>query len=458
MTALTADVVKHVDAEIVDTLEFKVRDLYYEPRPYQWDGIRFLRSKKKAMISDPPGLGKTLQAMMAAADGESIGIACPTYLTEHWWEQIRQQFPNDSVVLASGVRSDRDMALALGGKAKWTIFNHQMLRFKKKPSEREVPHRRDLKFQFPEFDTIILDESHHFKNRQSQQAKAAYVLARSCDRVFELSGTPIMKEADDLFMQLRMLDPLTFTSYWQFINTYCQVYHTGFGTEVHGQRGTSLKRLMERYALRRTYEEVGLYLPDIIHNTIKVDFTSTHLKQYKDARDALRVNDIYLENFMQVMHVLRALTGVQEKINATIDLCQDLDRFIIFCWYTHHAKPLAKALDATLIISEEVPPEKRKQLVAESTKVVCTLGSLKEGVDAAHLRNVVFFEEDWAPGGLEQAEDRVRRWSASSESARQPVNCYSILVKGTIDETIHNVKNRRAVNAKDIIKQEMSRK
>lgn len=446
--------------------------LAQQPRPYQWEGTHFLQEKKKGMIADPPGLGKTLQAMMAASDGEHIGISCPSYLTEHWWDQIRMQFPNDTVVLAGeGTRSTRNAALELSHAhtAKWTIFNHQMLRFKKRPNANEVPMRDDLKFDFPRFDTLIYDESHHFRNRSSQQAKGAYVLSRSCPRVFLLTGTPIMREADDLFMQLRIMDPVTFSSYWQFVNTYCNVEQTGFGTRVYGQRGTLLKGLMSRYALRRTYEDVGLYLPPIIGpQYIKVDFTAEHEKKYKEAWLAFRVNDIWLENYMQVMHVLRALTGVQEKLNATIELARDMDKFLIFCWYKHHARAMAQALDATLIISDEVPPNERKALVASSERVVCTLGSLSEGVDASHLRNVIYFEEHYTPGSIEQSTARVQRWSEDIAATNSSINLYVVMVRNTIDETINNIwMQRRSDNrgiirdasaAKLIMQQEMARR
>ena len=437
--------------------EFDSDKLNQTPRPYQWEDAEFLRDKKKAIIAHPPGLGKTLSAMMAAADGDSIGIACPSYLVEHWWDEIRAQFPDDSVVLASGTRNNRQGALNVAERAKWTIFNHQMLRFNRVLGPREVPTRKDLKFQFPEFDTLIYDESHHFRNRSSQQARAAKALAHASERVFLLTGTPIMKEADDLFMQLSIIDPLTFTSYWQFINTYCQTYTSRYGTEVYGQRGTLLKRLMDRYGRRCTYDEVGLYLPKIINNFVRVNFTPEHKKAYVSARDAFRVNDIWLENSMQVMHVLRALTGVQEKIQTTIELAQDMDKFLIFTWYRHHAKALAQALDATLIISEEVSPNERKALVAKSERVVCTIGSLSEGVDASHLRNVIFFEEHWTPGSIYQATKRVQRWSEQAEAADTPINMYFVLVKETVDESIHRIQDRRGVNIKDIIKEEMSR-
>lgn len=425
-------------------------------RPYQWDGVSFLQDKKRAMIADPPGLGKTHQAMMAAADGERIGIICPPYLVTHWWDKIREQFPLDSIVMVSGNKADR--TYALGHQAKWMIFNKEMMRFNKKLEERELPRRKDLKFTFPDFDTLILDESQHFRNRKSQQSRAAFVLAYDADRVFLLTGTPIMKDPDDLFMQLRLMDPVTFSSYWQFVNTYCTFEQNGYGYKITGQRGDALKRLMQRYALRRSYEEVGLWLPRAIENYVRVDFSPANKARYKTATDELRVGELWIDSFMQCLHILRALTGVTEKLAATVELCKDLDKFLIFTWYTGVAKKLAEALDATLIISEEVPPDQRRDLVAKSERVVCTLGSLSEGVDASHLRNVVFFEEYYVPGQLDQALKRVQRWNEAGEKEDVPVNVYYIMVKDTIDEGIHSIQKSRGATIKSIVRDEINGK
>src|SRR5437870_8976612 len=71
-------------------------------RPYQEEGARFLFNRKRAMITDAPGLGKTPQA--AFASEPPVLIVCPTYLTKQWSEWLTTHIPTRSVLLARGNR------------------------------------------------------------------------------------------------------------------------------------------------------------------------------------------------------------------------------------------------------------------------------------------------------------------------------------------------------------------
>ena len=48
--------------------------------------------------------------------------------------------------------------------------------------------------------------------------------------------------------------------------------------------------------------------------------------------------------------------------------------------------------------------------------------------------NVIFADEPWTAADKEQAEDRCHR-SVSTE----PINIYTIITKGTVDERVHNI-------------------
>lgn len=53
---------------------------------------------------------------------------------------------------------------------------------------------------------LVADEAHYLKNPQSKRARAVAQVADQCEHRYLLSGTPILNNALDLFMQYRILD------------------------------------------------------------------------------------------------------------------------------------------------------------------------------------------------------------------------------------------------------------
>src|SRR3990167_440129 len=62
---------------------------------HQVEGIKFLVDKKKAILADSMGVGKTKQAIIAAGitSKESILVICPASLKVNWLREIRMVYP-----------------------------------------------------------------------------------------------------------------------------------------------------------------------------------------------------------------------------------------------------------------------------------------------------------------------------------------------------------------------------
>lgn len=409
------------------------------PRDYQVTGINWLKSNKRAMLVDEPGLGKTLQAAEAAAPYGPILVAAPTYLGEQWFDFLVEQYPTDSVVLATGTRKQRQKALKL--KAKWYIINTEMLR-----SDYILPTVR----------TVIFDESHHLRHRESSQSKAASALAKQVERVYLLTATPIVKDPDDVYHQLHMIDPKLFNSYWQFIDEHFYSYQTSYGTQITGIRNKAkFKQFLSTYMLGRTYSEVGLELPRLINHTIKVKMTNDARKAYDDLRFYYAHEDITMTNASQVMHALRTICAADpNKHNQLIARLQTLDSFTVFCYYKHTAKWIADATNATMITGD-VKADERPTLARRNNRIVCTLDSMSEGVDLSHIKNVFFYEEYYTHGVMYQALHRVQRFVTSGNP--DPIYCYYYHCEDSIDEVIHAVQTRRSVTVAEVVKKELEK-
>ena len=401
------------------------------PRPYQQIGIDFLSAKKRAILGDAPGLGKTLQAAIAVHP--PVLVVAPTYLTTQWADFISQQFPLDSVALANGTQLSR--LRALSACAKWTIVNTEMLRT----------------YDMPRHTTsVIFDEAHHLRGRTAQQAKAAVEVARFKEQVFLLTATPIIRECDDLYMLLRIINPYKFKSYWGFVQQFCKIDRTPWADKVVGcVNPEALSNLLSQYMIQRSYKEVGMQLPAMIEQLVRIKFKPDRLSEYQNVKNEYRYLNITLDSAIQVLQVLRHLTICREKIDTTVSLIQDINvPTVIYTWYKESARILAMELKADLVTGDMTPNERVK--VARNSKlVVATIASMSEGVDLSHMRAVVFFEEDWTPGVMYQALSRVRRHSQNPET----VLVYYITMHGSVDESIHKMITRRVSSTKEILKE-----
>lgn len=402
------------------------------PRPYQQEGINFLKKKHRAMLLDAPGLGKTLQAAEAAIP--PVLVATPTYLVDQWEDFLREQYPTTRIVSAQGPRIQREAALLV--RADWYIVNIEMLR----------------DYAFPKVETIIIDESHHLRGRSSQQSKGALYVCSQAKNVYLLTGTPIDREPDDLFMQLKILYPKIFNNYDNFIHSYCKIQQTPYGPKVVGDKNPAVtRRLLKEFALGRSYKEAGLTLPELVEKVISVRMSPTTERKYKTVKETYTYDDIPLEAMVQVIIILRQLTFCKEKIEALLDTLVDngIVHGVIFCWFRSTAEHLANLLKCPCITGKIEANDRVTLAKASKGLIVATIASLSEGVDLSHSKNVVFFECDYTYGQMYQALSRVRRYSENND----PVKVYYINMRYTVDETVYYAQRRRGITVKEILKE-----
>lgn len=422
-------------------------------RPYQAEGIDFLWRRKRGMITDAPGLGKTPQGALASEPPALI--VCPTYLTGQWCAWLQEHFPKRKAAVAKGNRFDREKVIA-DETLDFLIVNKEMLR----------THIKPIKKVIKRYNTMIVDESHHLRNRQAEHSKGAVELAKKVERVYLLSATPIWKEVDDLYMQLQLLFPSVFTSYWDFVDKWCISDATRYGTKIVGMKKemiAELEELLGVIRVGRTYEQAGRDLPPVIENIVKLDFSRDTRKVYDDAKNGYRLQimnepALMMTSAMQVMHTLRQITGF-EKVDAIKETVEDTrpyhkDRYVIFTWYKDAAYNIAQALPGSLLVTGDYKPDERALRAKSGKPIVATISAMSEGVDLSHMRMVIFAEEHWPPGSAVQALARVRR-ERLVETNEEPILVYYMLVEKTIDTTIHEITRRRSATIKDVMKESL---
>lgn len=70
--------------------------------------------------------------------------------------------------------------------------------------------------------SLLIDESQALKNHKSLRSKNVYKFSLCCKQVLLLSGDPISKKYENLFMQMKILQIFSYTyKYKDFLNDYC---------------------------------------------------------------------------------------------------------------------------------------------------------------------------------------------------------------------------------------------
>lgn len=419
-------------------------------REYQKEGRDFLYHRKRAFLTDWPGLGKSVQATEAAE--KPVLIACGRKnLVYQWYDFLTAQYPDDVVSLATGTRKERDKALSK--KADWYIINVHMLRSYALPTN---------------IKTFIVDEAHHLRNRTADKSKAAAKFARKYKdmRVYLLTATPMYKELDDIWMQLHILYPQIFTSYHNFVEMFFVTEDTEYGKKVlsvKDEMRAELDEILQPIKLGRTYHDVGRYLPEIIETVVPIELDSERRKIYRELQKKYKI--LYKDgevdrnlvfNPVSVLHAFRQITFTGGKIEEAREIIEDNKKqTLVGLWYKDHAAEMQKHIPNSVLVTGDIEPETRYKICNDAVRtgkhIVATIESITEGINLSTFRQIIMAEEHYPPGTNLQFIGRVVRDRNDDGENDEPVLVYYLHVKNTIDGVIHRHSRKRSSNIKGVI-------
>lgn len=206
--------------------------------PYQVEGAKFLAGRRRALLLDAPGLGKTGQAIKAAdAIGRDImQTVCPASVVTQWRGAHADISEADYAFDSCSYEYARDKALP------------------------------------PRMGVLTLDEFHFLKNHRARRTNIILGeetygtdgVIYDAEYVWGLSGTPSPKDPSDLFPILNAIVPGALTlpngrklDYWAFMKRFCVMYDSGRGMVVkEGKNLEELAEMMAPFVLRRTKRQV----------------------------------------------------------------------------------------------------------------------------------------------------------------------------------------------------------
>ena len=262
-------------------------DLETVLRPYQKQGVAWLRFLREngfgGILADEMGLGKTLQTWLSCDRLRNQLAGSET-------AAVKRPFPGrlpDQPGLQLGGRSAQVHArprtcwrcTARNGASSLTAFATADLVITS-----YALIRRDAElYTTLEFDTVVLDEAQHIKNRQTQNAQA--VKAVRAGHRLVLTGTPLENSVLDLWSIFDFLMPGYLGTATGFSRALRTADHAG---EERRSPGATRRGGCALSCLRRLKREVAKDLPERIEQVSFCELTEDQRAVYQQILEASR--------------------------------------------------------------------------------------------------------------------------------------------------------------------------
>ena len=464
---LCAGVVWTKDEEPVESYEIPPmpdlevpHNMIMEPYEYQRQGIAYALDRKRCIMGDEPGLGKTAQAIgtMTASGAFPALVICPASLKVNWQREFKKFGGVNAVILDNTNRAVWQNLLTMtcsNGKplCQVIIVNYESLKkfFVKRIKQQQRFTLKSIEFdeRIHLFRSVIIDESHKCKSSKTQQSKFVQGIAAGKEYVLELTGTPVVNNNTDLIQQLSIMGRLEdFGGYMKFQERYC-------AGENQSSHIKELNYNLHKFCFfRRQKKDVLKWLPDKTRSYLITEIDNRkeyelaeadiirYLREVKDADDD-KIQRAVRGAIMVKMGILKQISA-KGKIKSAIDIIHNTidggEKLIVFCFLKQVVFELKQEFrDAVTVTGDD--DDRAKQYAVDSFQtdpkvrlIILNYRSGGTGLTLTAASNVLFIEFPWTYSDCCQAEDRAHR-----NGQKNAVMCTYLLGGGTIDEYMYEL-------------------
>ena len=305
----------------------------------------------------------------------------------------------------------------------------------------DLLYTRLAEIQKRHFKLIIADECHYAKNPDSQRGGALIEMAKQCEHVILMSGTPLINEKEE-YQVLKAI--------------------------IGGENPPVLRRLLKDVApdipkkrrviipceipdtLREEYDKVVNEFEDFITDYLE------HLIGDKDKIN-LKVDKIMKAEHLAKVSYLRRIIGRGKVPSVAIWTRQMIKKGESVVIFGEHKEVLdllciafsKMKIECVRLDGASTRSDRQMSIDNFQTGQVKVFVASKagcEGITLTRSCNLAFLERYFTPASEEQAEDRIRRISQT-----RPTTIWYFQVMNTIDERISDIIRRKRA----IISEEM---
>lgn len=443
---------KTVLPDVPSTLQAELRD--YQQEGFQWLA-QLAHWGMGACLADDMGLGKTLQALavilLRAPDGPTLVIA-PTSVGANWVSEAQRFAPTLNIMQFGS--DDRQAVVDQLSGFDLLVCSYGLL---------QQPEVAELLAEV-EWQTIVLDEAQAIKNSATKRSQAAMKLTGGFKVL--TTGTPIENHLGELWNLFRFINPGLLGS----LDKFNQRFATPIERHQDKQARLRLKKLIQPFMLRRTKTQVLDELPSRTEITLHVELSGEEKALYEALRrDAIaKLTNTDAKAGAKHLQVLAEITRLRRmccnpklvapgvapasaKLKLFGDVLEELlsnrHKALVFSQFVDHLTILRNYLDEQNIpyqyLDGSTPAKQRKQRVdafqsGEGNVFLISLKAGGTGLNLTAADYVIHMDPWWNPAVEDQASDRAHRIGQT-----RPVTIYRLVTKGTIEEKIVELHNKK---------------
>ena len=233
------------------------------------------RLRGRALLCDEVGLGKTIEAgiileeLVVRGLARRVLILTPPSLVEQWQGEMRRKFGLDFI-------AHDDPGFREQGAQAWAAHDRIIASYH---TAKREPHRAAILKQ--DWDLVIVDEVHHFRNRTTLLWQMASELRRQY--ILLLTATPVQNDLEELFNLVTLLQPGLLSTARSF-----QKQFVDRRDKLMPRNVDELHRLLAEVMVRNRRSTVGLALTRRIAKTHLVTLNEKERALYDDVSRFVR--------------------------------------------------------------------------------------------------------------------------------------------------------------------------
>ena len=320
-----------VDFERYDKLSMS-KDPNRRLKLHQKDGVKFLLSRKKCILADDMGYGKTCELAVAAIEGnfDAVLIICPASIKTNWKKELMWYVPERDVTIIESYldKNKGELEKYLGykegksglsvselqneakeagkwGENRFVIVNYDIVNeFYQIPATRskeniEIAFKNSPMLQYiaNKKALVIVDEAHRLSNTTSDRYKIIRDLIKrgNPDSVYLATGTPITNNPQNYFNLLQLIGDSVADDREYYMKRYCAAIEIPRDGKERAKRDAISKKFIANRGKANWYEltdEEKSELNEIVKKSVRmitIPNGESNLEELKD-----RTSHIYL--------------------------------------------------------------------------------------------------------------------------------------------------------------------
>lgn len=465
------------DNFIKNFYEYKDSNLSLEDtsilRDYQLTGVKWLYNLAKTgfggILADEMGLGKTIQViyyikqMLKDNPTSKFLIVVPTSLAYNWEHEFDSFASQIKKAICIGSKEKRKHILKDLNKLNVIITTYGLLR-----EDEEI-------YENLSFNTMIIDEAQNIKNNHAGITKV--VKSIKAETKFALTGTPLENSILELWSIFDFIMPGYLANLTKFQSKY-KIKDFDEDSEILIK---GLSKQITPFILRRKKSDVVKELPEKLINDIYIDLKDEQKKLYvaelnrvKEEMDKIIKEDGMNKARFLILQLLTKLrqicidpsiiydnytdgsNKIEQLENIVSEYTKNNHKVLIFSSFKTALNIVKEKLNnnkiRTYMIDGSVPAKTRIEMVDNFNKnddIKVFLIMLKSGGTGLNLASadvVIHLDLWWNPQAENQATDRAHRIGQTNT-----VEVIHLITKGTIEEKILELQNKKRILSDKLI-------